>query len=181
MATMPDIATPLTRPGAVRFATPQADEPSWRLISEKPGRLVPPGFKSWDEVIDAALAKLLSEIETEADGKLSAFTWGAFSHAAIKHALTLAVPGLGPLLDPPDEPLAGDLYQPRVAGPGFGASERFVVAPGHEETGVFHMPTGQSGHPLSPYYNSGHGDWVNGRSTPFLPGETKWLLRFRPS
>jgi len=181
MATMPDIATPLTRPGAVRFATPQADEPSWRLISEKPGRLVPPGFKSWDEVIDAALAKLLSEIETEADGKLSAFTWGAFSHAAIKHALTLAVPALGPLLDPPDEPLAGDLYQPRVAGPGFGASERFVVAPGHEETGVFHMPTGQSGHPLSPYYNSGHGDWVNGRSTPFLPGETKWLLRFRPS
>lgn len=180
MAGMPDIATPLARPGAARFATPQADEPAWRLISEKPGRLVPPGFKSWDEVTDAALEKLLSEIETEAGGKLDAFTWGAFCRAGIKHALTLALPALGPLLDPPDEPLAGDLYQPRVAGPGFGASERFVVSPGHEEKGVFHMPTGQSGHPLSPYYNAGHGDWAQGRQAPFLPGETKWLLRFSP-
>ncbi len=180
MATMPIIATPLAKPGPIRFATPQADEPAWRLISEKPDRLVPPGFKSWDEVTDAALAKLRSEIETEAGGKLNAFTWGAFSHAGIKHALTLALPALGLLLDPPDEPLAGDLYQPRVAGQGFGASERFVVSPGHEEAGVFHMPTGQSGHPLSPYYNSGHVDWVQGRSTPFLPGETKWRLRFTP-
>ncbi len=180
MTAIPVIATPLARPGAVRFATPQADEPAWRLISEKPDRLVPPGFKSWEEVTDAALAKLLMQIETEADGRLDAFTWGAVSHTGIKHALTLALPPLGPLLDPPDEPLAGDLYQPRVAEPGFGASERFVVSPGHEETGIFHMPTGQSGHPLSPYYNSGHIDWVKGHSTPFLPGETKWLLQFRP-
>ena len=180
LAAMPMMATPPAKPGAARFATPQADEPAWRLISEKPGGLVPSGFGSWDELIDAALDKLLSEIETEAGGKLSAFTWGAFNHAGIKHALTLALPALGLLLDPPDEPLAGDLYQPRVAERGFGASERFVVSPGHEESGVFHMPTGQSGHPLSPYYNSGHVDWVQGRATPFLPGETKWLLRFTP-
>ena len=180
LTAIPVVATPLARPSAGRFATPQADEPAWRLISEKPDRLVPPGFKSWDEVTEAALAKLLGQIETEAGGKLDAFTWGAASHTGIKHALTLALPALGRLLDPPDEPLAGDLYQPRVAEPGFGASERFVVSPGHEETGVFHMPTGQSGHPLSPYYNSGHSDWVSGRATPFLPGETKWLLQFRP-
>lgn len=181
MAAMPVIATPQAGSGARRLATPQADEPSWRLISERPGHLVPPGFNTWDEVIEAALAKLLLEIKTEADGKLHAFTWGAFSHTAIKHALASAVPALGPLLDPPDEPLAGDIYQPRVSGPGFGAAERFVVAPGHEEKGAFHMPTGQSGHPLSPYYNFGHNDWVNGRPTPFLPGEKKWLLRFGPS
>ena len=180
MAAMPVVATPLARPGAGRFATPQADEPAWRLISEKPDRLAPPGFKSWDEVIDAALGKLISEIETEAGGKVDAFTWGAFNHAGIRHALTLALPALGLFLDPPDEPLAGDLYQPRVAERGFGASERFVVSPGHEETAVFQMPTGQSGHPLSPYYNFGHADWVQGRSTPFLPGEAKWRLRFTP-
>ncbi len=180
MATMPVIATPLARPGAARFATPQGDEPAWRLLSEKPDQLLPSGFKSWNEVTDAALAKLLSDIDTEAGGKLRDFTWGALSHAGIHHALALALPALGLLLDPPDESLTGDLYQPRVAGQGFGASERFVVSPGHEDSGIFHMPTGQSGNPLSPYYSSGHVDWVKGRATPFLPGETKWLLRFTP-
>jgi penicillin amidase len=32
-----------------------------------------------------------------------------------------------------------------------GASERFVVSPGREAEGIFHMPAGRSGHPLSPY------------------------------
>ncbi|MFY9658881.1 MAG: penicillin acylase family protein [Methylocystis sp.] len=180
VSALPVIATSQAKPGPARFATPQADEPAWRLINERPDRLVPPGFKSWDEVTDAALDKLLLEIETEAGGKVEAFTWGAFNRTGVKHALTLALPALGLLLDPPDEALPGDLYQPRVAERGFGASERFVVSPGHEVTGVFHMPTGQSGHPLSPYYNSGHADWVQGRPTPFLPGETKWRLRFTP-
>jgi penicillin amidase len=33
------------------------------------------------------------------------------------------------------------------------------------------MPAGQSGHPLSDYYRVGHDDWVEGRASPFLPGE----------
>jgi len=180
LSALPVIARTPAKPGPARFATPQADEPAWRLINERPDRLVPPGFKSWDEVADAALDKLLLEIETEARGKVEAFTWGAVNRTGVKHALTLALPALGLLLDPPDEALPGDLYQPRIAERGFGASERFVVSPGHEETGVFHMPTGQSGHPLSPYYNSGHADWVQGRPAPFLPGEAKWRLTFTP-
>jgi penicillin amidase len=52
----------------------------------------------------------------------------------------------------------------------FGASERLVVSPGREERGTFHMPCGQSGHPLSPFYRKGHDDWVEGRPSPLLPG-----------
>ena len=33
-----------------------------------------------------------------------------------------------------------------------------------------HMPTGQSGHPLSPFYANSHDAWVKGEPTPFLPG-----------
>ena len=83
-------------------------------------------------------------------------------------------------LDPPNEAQPGDVYQPRVARPGFGASDRFVVAPGQESTGIFHMPTSQSGHPLAPYYNLGHEAWMKGQPTPFLPGEAKWQLYFQP-
>ena len=41
--------------------------------------------------------------------------------------------------------LPGDSNMPRVQGVDFGASERMVVEPGHEQDGIFEMPTGQSG------------------------------------
>jgi penicillin amidase len=62
----------------------------------------------------------------------------------------------------------------------FGASERFVVAPGHEDEGLFMMPCGQSGHPLSPNYGDGHRDWVAGRPVPFLPGPPVHTLTLVP-
>jgi penicillin amidase len=70
---------------------------------------------------------------------------------------------------------------PRVQGPTFGASQRMVVAPGHEEAGSFHMPGGQSGHPLSPFYLAGHRDWENGAAVPFLPGAAVCTLELRPA
>jgi penicillin amidase len=43
------------------------------------------------------------------------------------------------------------------------------------------MPTGQSGHPLSPFYRKGHDDWVHGRPNPFLPGEPQYTLLLLPA
>jgi penicillin amidase len=79
------------------------------------------------------------------------------------------------------QPLPGDNSMPRVQAPEFGASERMVVAPGHEEDGLFHMPGGQSGHPLSPYYRAGHGAWATGQPAPFLPGPPEHTLVLRPA
>ena len=81
----------------------------------------------------------------------------------------------------PFEPLPGDVAMPRVQSPDFGASERMVVAPGHEADGIIHMPGGQSGHPLSPFWGAGHDDWVQGRPTPFLPGEAVYTMRMAPA
>jgi penicillin amidase len=163
----------------VRLPTNQADEPVWRLLTERPAHLVPPPHPTWDAVIDTALARVLAVIESEAGGRIDEFTWANANRAAIRHPLSRSVPGLSLLLDPGNAPQPGDLYQPRVAAPAFGASQRFVVAPGHENTGIFHMPGSQSGHPLSPYYSVGHQDWEQGRPTPFLPSEAKWRLMFR--
>ena len=81
----------------------------------------------------------------------------------------------------PGEPLAGDGAMPRVQGPAFGASERMVGSPGHEADGIIHMPGGQSGHPMSPFWGAGHDDWVHGRPTPFLPGDARHTLTLRPA
>jgi penicillin amidase len=69
---------------------------------------------------------------------------------------------------------------PRVQSPSNGASERFVVSPGHEAEGIFHMPGGQSAHPMSPYFRAGHSAWVRGEPAPFLPGKPEHELRLTP-
>ena len=91
-----------------------------------------------------------------------------------------ALPLLSGFLDMPAKPLPGDWSVPRVQLSGFGASERFAVSPGRESAGYFHMPGGQSGHPLSPFYRAGHADWVEGRPSPFLPGPAAHVLRLTP-
>ena len=53
--------------------------------------------------------------------------------------------------------------------------------PGDEQNGLMHMPTGQSGHPLSEFYRKGHDEWVHGRPSPFLPGAPQHELTLVPA
>ena len=101
--------------------------------------------------------------------------------AAIRHPLSRAVPLLGRWLDMPAVALPGDNHMPRVQAPSFGASERFVVSPGHEEDGFFQMPGGQSGNPLSEHYADGEDDWASGRPARFLPGPARSTLTLNPA
>jgi penicillin amidase len=78
------------------------------------------------------------------------------------------------------EQLPGDGDMPRVQGVSFGASERFGVSPGRESEGYFHMPGGQSGHPLSPFFKAGHEAWATGALTTFLPGPPEHKLELLP-
>ena len=113
---------------------------------------------------------------------LARLTWGARNTARIQHPFSRLLPNfLARLLDLPAEPLPGDRDMPRVQSPTFGASERLVVSPGHEAEGIFHMPGGQSGHPLSPFYRAGHAAWAHGEATPLLPGPAEHTLTLRPT
>ena len=102
------------------------------------------------------------------------------NNSAVRHPLSQALRFLGRWLDMPNKAVPGDHDMPRVQSPGFGASERFAVSPGHESEGYLELPGGQSGHPLSAYYRSGFDDWVEGRPTPFLPGPTQHKLTLSP-
>jgi penicillin amidase len=95
--------------------------------------------------------------------------------------MSRAVPLLAGWLDMPQVAMNGDSNLPKAQGASFGASERFSVSPGDEEHGLMHMPTGQSGHPLSDFYSKGHDDWLYGRPSPFLPGEPAFTLTLVPA
>ncbi|MBJ7312669.1 penicillin acylase family protein [Rugamonas sp. CCM 8940] len=140
-----------------------------RLLDERPAGWLPPAYTSWQQLQLAALDRVI--VRLGRDGRpLAEASWGERNRASSAHPFSsLLPPALRWLAVPPDM-LAGDSNMPRVAGPAFGQSERLTVAPGREEQGLFAMPGGQSGHPLSPYFLAGHADWVAGGALPLLPG-----------
>ena len=54
----------------------------------------------------------------------------------------------------------------------------WVVSPGHLQDGIFEMPGGQSGDPLSVHYRDQHQAWVKGLPTPLLPGPVHQTITF---
>jgi penicillin amidase len=158
----------------------QAEGPLWRLVTEQPEHLLDPTTSSWRAELLSVVDATVSYYETELGGKLADKTWGTRNVLSMQHPLSRAVPALSRWLDMPRQPLPGDSDMPRVQSPGWGASERLAVSPGREDEGYFHMPAGQSGHPLSPYFGAGHDAWVEGLPTPLLPGPTESVLTLVP-
>ncbi len=152
----------------------------WLLTHDQPVRLLNPAHKSWRSLLLAAADDVLADVDRSGESA-ARFTWGRRNTLAMQHPFGRFLPRpLARLLAMPAEPLPGDNDMPRVQGPGFGASERLVVSPGHEDAGIFHLPGGQSGHPLSPFYRAGHTAWVRGEPTPLLPGPTQHTLTLQP-
>ena len=171
-ARSPDFAWP--------SGTGNAEAAVWSLLRDQPAWLLDPRYRNWSALLQDAAREVATRLGRQPGG-LAARTWGEVNPADIRHAFSPALPHfLAPFLDMPDSPLPGDANMPRVAAPGFGASERLAVSPGHEAAGILEMPGGQSDNPLSPYYGAGHADWVDGRPTPLLPGPAVWTLTLSP-
>jgi penicillin amidase len=158
----------------------QLEGVAWPMLQQRPANLLPPAYTNWDALLADAARR--TEAELSAQGPLAHSSWGERNTAAICHPVARALPAFASRwLCMPADPLPGDRDMPRVQTPAFGASQRMVVSPGHEADGIVHMPGGQSGHPLSPYWGAGHEDWVHGRPTPFLPGKAQHTLTLLPA
>jgi penicillin amidase len=157
----------------------QFEEPLWKLVTEQPMHLLAADYPSWREFLLTQLDGTIADLGKSCP-ELARCTWGSRRVVRIQHPLSRALPWLSSLLDMPSLELPGDHEVPRVQDGAFGASERFAVSPGHEDQGYFHMPGGQSGHPLSPYYRAGFMEWARGEPLPFLPGPPDHALVLRP-
>lgn len=157
----------------------QLEGMAWPMLQQRPAHLLPPAFASWDALLVDAARQTERELTAQSPDPAD-WTWGQRNTTAICHPIARALPAfVRPALCMPAEPLPGDRDMPRVQGPAFGASERMVVSPGHEDQGYIHMPGGQSGHPLSPFWGAGHEDWAEGKPTPFLPGPAAYVLTLK--
>jgi penicillin amidase len=158
----------------------QFEGPLWSLVTEQPMHLLPRDYENWQELMIAAVEANIAWLGETYEGPLSERVWGEINTASIRHPLSGSIPFFGDYLDMPAQQLNGDLDMPKAQGPSFGASERYAVYPGDETNSIMHMPTGQSGHPLSDFFSRGHDDWVEGRASPFLPGEPRHTLTLTP-
>ncbi len=163
------------------FEIPGAFEgPLWRLMRQRPLHLLAAQYTDWDALLLESLTA--AERLPLACQTLSACTWGRVNAVHVAHPLSKALPALAGLLDMPVAVVPGGWADmPRVQGEDYGASERFSVSPGHEAQGYFHMPGGQSGHPLSPFYRGDFAAWANGTPAPFLPGAAIHSLVLEPA
>jgi penicillin amidase len=174
------IAPARQRAAEFHFEIPSSFEgPLWRLMQQRPEHLLAAYYPDWDAFLLEALRaseKLPAPCES-----LASCSWGRVNAVRVAHPLTRALPMLAGFLDMPTVTVPGAQNDmPRIQGPDFGASERFSVSPSHESEGYFHMPGGQSGHPLSPFYRAGFDAWAQGRPTPFLPGPPAHVLQLAP-
>ncbi len=158
----------------------QWDGPLWKLVTGRPANLLHPRFDRWDELLLENVDRTIEHFLDEPGDRLADMSWGARNTARVHHPMGAAIPVVGRWLNMPAIPLPGDSNMPRVQGVTFGASERMVVSPGREERGIFHMPAGQSGHPLSRHYRAGHSAWVEGLASPLLPAATAHRLTLLP-
>jgi penicillin amidase len=152
----------------------------WSLLQQQPLHFLAADYSSWDALMLESVDAVIADLAARYDGPLSGRRWGERNTVTIRHPLGAALPVLSGWLDMPTRELPGDVNMPRVQSPGFGASVRFAVTPGDEDGGYLHMPTGQSGHPLSDFYRAGHLDWAEGRPTPFLPADPRYRLILAP-
>jgi penicillin amidase len=139
------------------------------LQQRSPQTLPAPGFETWEAFLRAELLAAIRELKAEyPHERLEDLAWRQVNVVHVRHPFGRLVSWLSPVLDMPAAGLAGcSGYCVRILSGDLGASERFVVSPGHHADGLFHMPGGQSGHPLSSHYRDEHQAWADGWALPF--------------
>ncbi|MAD76244.1 MAG: penicillin amidase [Rheinheimera sp.] len=155
------------------------ETPAWAMLQARRADTLPLEFTDWSQLLLKAVLNSEQQLEQQ-HGSVQASRWGRHNQAKINHPLSNAIPVLGDWLNMPASEFAGDRHMPRVQLPSFGQSQRMVVAPGQEQDGILTIPSGQSGHPLSPFYRADHQYWLNEVALPFLPGPKKYQLRLVP-
>lgn len=165
------------------YAWSFVDTPLQALLSARPPALLPdPEAQDWNAFLLARLEAGVSVVEGRlADVPLAELTWGKVNVIGHAHPFSKAVAGLAAWLDMPRQPVAGcGGYCVRVTGADFGASERLVVSPRFLQDAILHMPGGQSGQPLSPYYRDQQPYWVAGLPLALTVGNPEHTLILNP-
>jgi penicillin amidase len=138
-------------------------------------------LSDWDDFLLATLSQAANELKAKYGiRRLDQLPWQKVNTVVLQHPFSRVDPKTGIFLDMDPVPGACDSNCIKVLHEKNGASERLVIAPNHPENGIFEMPGGQSGHPLSSHFRDQQRAWEMGSEQAFLPGKTEHTLKLTP-
>lgn len=166
--------------GTLKYVKRDLEPAVWQLIKAQPTSWVNPQFTNWEQQLQGAFEQTLTQLTSRFGNNIQNWQWGKVNELAIEHPFAKQMPILSKLLNMPTALGFGDSYMPAVQKRSFGASQRFIVQPGHLKNAILTIPGGQSGHPLSEFYRAGFDEYVKGKHTPLLPQALMHQIEITP-
>jgi penicillin G amidase len=131
------------------------------MVEKAPAEWLPGGYKSWDDLIAAAVTKGMQD--DHAPASLSQWTFGSQHVLNVKHPLYAMLPFLGWTATGP-HPLFGDETTLNHVRGLLGASQRLTVDWNHLDGSTENIVMGESGDPLSANYLDQFPIWYAGKT-----------------
>lgn len=165
------------------YAWREMETPLRLLLTQRPNGVLRARFNDdWSALIVETLRQTAQRLHRRhPDVALSQLTWGRAHPVALQHPFSSQSPLLAWLLDMPAFEADGCASLcVKVMSNKFSASERLVLSPLYPLNAIFHMPGGQSGHPLSAHYRDQQALWQKGIATPLQLNNSIQTLYFLP-
>jgi penicillin amidase len=146
------------------FMSPVALE---NLLMKRPARWLPAGYRTYDELLLAAVEAAMAQKDPPRDFKSTParpWHWGTQHRIDLRHPLFGALPVLGRWFGTGDHPLAGDGETVQQIRRGLGPSERMTVDFADLDNSNLNIVTGESGQIFSPHFMDQWKAWYEGTS-----------------
>jgi len=153
----------------------------WLILDQQPSEWLPQGHNDYNEFLIASYAATKAKLIEQygaSPNTLAGLEWGKVNQLNVNHPIAAQLPLFKNFLNMQAVAGFGDSYMPAVQASSFGASQRLIVRPGNEKNGILTIPGGQSGHPLSAFYNEGFEEYATAQNTPLLPEKIEYKLIF---
>jgi len=135
-----------------------------RILTERPAKWLPMGYKTYDELLVAAADRAVAVLaELSNKSRVDDWAWKRFDALDMVHPLGRS--GLlKTFLSITGKPQSGTAYSPRAATKHHGPAMRFVANLGNWDDSIMLIPGGQSGQPGSAHYADQFPYWYEGRT-----------------
>ncbi|MDD2760925.1 MAG: penicillin acylase family protein [Methylomonas sp.] len=167
-----------------RYAWREMETPLRLLLNQRPQGLLAAEYRDdWRLMIVQTLRQTAEELHAAFPNlPLNQLKWSQAHVVEVQHPFSRVSPILSRLLDMPSFGSDGCAsICVKVMGAGHSASERLVLSPSHLEDAIFHMPGGQSGHPLSRHYRDQQAFWQRGIAAPLQSDNVLHTLSLVPA
>lgn len=132
------------------------------LLLMQPARWLPPSFKSYDDLLSAAVEQAVKHESAPRD--LNNWKWGKMSPVKLQHPLFGMIPVLRRWSGPGQHEQSGNGYTVKQVGRSFGPSERMTADLSNLDASTLNIVTGQSGNLFSHHYMDQWKAWYEGKT-----------------